>query len=161
MDQSLGPDAASERVLVRVARFCKWARKLLCQCAGHQAAQEVADHKASRATVGFAQHDDAPKSKGWHNVVRDAGTGKLGGNIRKCLGGLGIIEDDTENFRREARGSWGSAVARTAKVGKERNGVGLGGRRSAMDSASNVSWVGGGANGSANKACLAADSPPR
>ena len=81
MGQSLGPDAASERLLVRVARFCNWARKLLCQCAGDQAAQEVADHKASRATVGFAQRHNTPKSKSRHNVVRDAGTGKLGGDI--------------------------------------------------------------------------------
>ena len=43
MDQSLGPDAASERVLVRVARFCNWTRKLLCLCAGDQAAQAVAE----------------------------------------------------------------------------------------------------------------------
>ena len=122
MDQSLGPDAASERVLVRVARFCNWSHKLLCQCAGDQATQEVPDHKASRATVGLAQRDDTPKSKGWHNVVRDAGTSKLGGDIRKCLGGLGIIEDNTENFCREARKAW-AAPLRTAKVSKERNVV--------------------------------------
>ena len=130
------------------------ARKLLCQqCAGDQAAQEVTEHKGLRATVGFAQRDDTPKSKGWHNVVRDAGTGKLGGDIRKCLGGLGIIEDNTENFCREAREAWGSSLARTAKVDKGCNvlnhdghrrlphskigvqrGVWLGGRRSALDS---------------------------
>ena len=77
MDQSLGPDAASECVLVRVARFCKGGRILLCQRAGDQAAQEVADHKASCATIGLAERDDTPKSKGWHNVVWDAGTRKL------------------------------------------------------------------------------------
>ena len=122
MEQGLGPCPGRKRVLVGVARRFEVCRVVLCQAAGHQAAEEVTHDEATDSAGSFSDSDHAAQADGCCYCCWDVCCGKAVAHLLERVAGCGVVQQQFGNFCCEAAWSRCCSFLSPGQVGEEELG---------------------------------------